>query len=181
MHKSCCVPSVNESSGSYWASGECHIMRSSQTWWLQTGSTVNLTNRTSYVRHSGEFSSPYEVLSVVPQGSVQGPFLFNILINELCGVLKYSHCHQLADDVKMYIEIKSHFDSWLLQFDIKNFHMWSVTNFMKINANKARVIYFCWKTNLHDFDYKLCESSITSTDCIRCLGVVLDTKLHFHQ
>ena len=52
---------------------------------------------------------------------------------------------------------------------------------MKLNSNKTRVISFCRKTNWHGFDYKLCESSITCTYCIRDLGVCIDKNLHFHQ
>ena len=51
---------------------------------------------------------------------------------------------------------------------------------MNLNVNKTKVISFCRKTNCHGFDYKLSEWSITRTDCIRDLGVLIDTNLHFH-
>jgi hypothetical protein len=77
-----------------------------------------LTNRTSYVRYCGAHSSSYEVLSGVPQGSVLGPLLFNIFINDLCGVVKYSNCLLFADEIKIFPEIKSPHDSFLLHSDI---------------------------------------------------------------
>jgi hypothetical protein len=49
----------------------------------------------------------------------------------------------------------------------------------KRQQNQSR--FFCRKTNCHGFDYELSESSVTRTDCIRDLGVLIDTKLHFHQ
>jgi hypothetical protein len=52
---------------------------------------------------------------------------------------------------------------------------------MKLNVNKTRVISFSRKTNLLLFDYKLCESLITRTECIRDLGVQIDSKLRFHN
>ena len=51
---------------------------------------------------------------------------------------------------------------------------------MNLNVNKTKVISFCRQTNCHGFDYKLSEWSITRTDCIRDLGVLIDTNLHFH-
>jgi hypothetical protein len=61
-----------------------------------------LTNRESCVRFSGLFSSPFVVLSGVPQGSVLGPLVFNIFINDLCEVINHSSCLLFADDLKVY-------------------------------------------------------------------------------
>jgi hypothetical protein len=52
---------------------------------------------------------------------------------------------------------------------------------MKLNVNKSRVISFCRKTNRRLFYYKLCESLITRTECVKDLGVESDSKLHFHH
>jgi hypothetical protein len=88
------------------------------------------------------------VLSGVPQGSVLGPLLFNLFINDLCGVVKYSNCVLFADDIKIFREIKSPHDSLLLQSDINCVRGWCISNFMKLNVNKTRVISFSRKTNL---------------------------------
>jgi hypothetical protein len=113
----------------------------------------------------------------VPQGSVLGPLLFNIL----CGVVKYSNCLLLSDDIKSFREIKSPQDSLLLQCDKNCVLGWCISNCKKFNINKTRPISFCRKTNLLLFDIKLCESLITRTECIKDLGVLIDSKLHFHN
>jgi hypothetical protein len=93
--------------------------------------------------------------------------------------VQYSNCIFFADDVKVHREIKSPYDSWVLQSDINNVRAWCISNYTNLNVNKTRVISFCRKTLCHDFDYELSESSITRTDCIRDLGVLIDTNIHF--
>jgi len=51
---------------------------------------------------------------------------------------------------------------------------------VKRTGNKARIISLCRKTKWIGY-YKPCESYITGTGCIRDLGMLTDTKLHFHQ
>ena len=108
---------------------------------------------------------------------VLGPSLFIILINDLCSAIKYSNCFLFAYDVKIYREIKSPYYSCIS--DISNDRVWCISNYMNLNVNKTRVISLCRK-NSHGFDYKLRESSITRTDCIRDMVVLIDTNLHFH-
>ena len=110
-----------------------------------------------------------------------GPLPFIVFIIDSCDVVKYLNYMLFANDAKIYQEIKSPFGSWLLQPNISNVRLWCISICVKLNVNKTRVISFCRKTNWHGFDCKLCESSITCTDCIRDLGVLMDTKLHFHQ
>jgi hypothetical protein len=52
---------------------------------------------------------------------------------------------------------------------------------MQLKVNKTRVSSFGRKTDWHDFYYKMCESSVANSDCNKDLGVLTDTKLHFHQ
>jgi hypothetical protein len=52
---------------------------------------------------------------------------------------------------------------------------------VKLKVNTARVISCCRKTNWRGFDSKLFASSITHTNCVRDLGVLIGSKLHFQQ
>jgi len=52
---------------------------------------------------------------------------------------------------------------------------------MTIKVNKTTATSFCGKTNPHGLHYKLCESAITRTHCIRDVGVLIDKIFIFYQ
>ena len=62
-----------------------------------------LTGRTQCVRVEGFTSKWMEVVSGTPQGSVLGPLLFVVFINDLPDDMKYSICRMFADDCKLYV------------------------------------------------------------------------------
>ena len=69
----------------------------------------------------GQSSDPVHVLSGVPQGSVSGPVLFLIFINELSDTIK-TFVHLFADDCILYRNIKSLTDSQILQEHLNDDH-----------------------------------------------------------
>jgi hypothetical protein len=101
-----------------------------------------LTNRQSRVRYSGVHFTPFEAQSGVPQGSVLGPLLFNILMNDLCDVIKHSKCLIFSDDLRVYRAIISPSDCLLLQSDIDRVRNWCLANFMKPDFSKIKIISF---------------------------------------
>jgi MFS-type transporter involved in bile tolerance (Atg22 family) len=140
-----------------------------------------LSNRQSHVRVSGIFYSPFEVVSGVPQGSVLGPLLFSVFINDLGDAITYSKYLLFADDIKIYQAIKSPVDCNLLQSDINSIQGWCTANCPKLNMSKTKIITSSRETNMLIYDYKLCQSSLARTDSIKDLGIFLDSKLQFHD
>ncbi|PNF30002.1 hypothetical protein B7P43_G06208 [Cryptotermes secundus] len=51
---------------------------------------------------------------------------------------------------------------------------------MKLNIAKTRVVSYTRKTNFLSYEYQLCHAIITCTSCIKDLGVLFYSKLHFH-
>lgn len=100
-----------------------------------------LWHRTVYVAFNWHKSSLFIPTSGVPQGSVLGPLLINIFINDLCQLLK---CPFLlfADDLKIFIKIKSRADLIKLQNDIDRLFRWSTENKLKLYIDKCQSMVF---------------------------------------
>jgi len=83
-----------------------------------------LTLRTTRVGVRGYFSDWFQVLSGVPQGSVLGPLLFLLFVNELHSWIVNS-MRMFADDTKVWTYIRSTEDSQSLQKDLDSLTTWS--------------------------------------------------------
>ena len=100
--------------------------------WIETF----LRNRTQIVKVNGENSFSAPVLSGIPQGSVLGPLLFVIYINDLPDSVN-SDSFLFADDTKILRQITSAEDSITLQNDLKMLEEWSNKWLLRFNAEKC--------------------------------------------
>ena len=118
-----------------------------------------LNNRNQKVVIDGYSSDTISVDSGVPQGSVLGPILFLVFINDLPDLVK-SQCRLFADDCLLYNEIQTFNDSLQLQKDLKLLENWAEEWGMKFNAKKCYIIStekggipFFYTLNDHIFQY----------------------------
>ena len=87
---------------------------------------------------NGKFSSWEEVLLGVPQGSVLGPLLFLIFINDLDSVLEEVEClKKFADDTKLGSMVKTPEDQARLKRALDALYQWSTTWGMEFNVAKC--------------------------------------------
>jgi hypothetical protein len=114
-----------------------------------------LRDRKQFVRYGCYESGSYPTPSGVTQGSVLGPLLFLIMINDLVSVLKYSKCRLYADDVKLFAEVKYEHDCQLIQDDIDALNRWSLDNKMRFNHDKCNIMTFSRQRKPIVYDYKL--------------------------
>ena len=96
-----------------------------------------LINRYQRVLINGSYSDWLPVTSGVPQGSVLGPLLFILYIDDLKTVVCYSTLKLFADDVALYREIKCSADCLLLQKDLDNIYLWTIKWQLRLNASKC--------------------------------------------
>ena len=99
-----------------------------------------LKNRTQQVVIDGSTSSPAEVLSGVPQGTVLGPVLFIVYMNDLNKVIKHSLLKCFADDSKLIKSIQNPEDREKLIQDLEAVLQWTEDNSMQFNADKFQLL-----------------------------------------
>ena len=89
------------------------------------------------------------VLSGVPQGTVMGPLLFLLYVNDLPSVLDpATACQLFADDCLIYRSIKSLSDHVALQKDLESLHRWGETWGLKFNVSKCNIMHLSRKSVL---------------------------------
>ena len=108
--------------------------------------TKYLRNRKQRVILDNVISESVDVLLGVPQGSILGPLLFVLFINDIYeNINKDSNIALFADDTKIWRDINSELDCETLQNDINTLSIWSRNNKMSFHPDKCKAlsIYDC--------------------------------------
>lgn len=133
-----------------------------------------LSHRMQRVYLNGSFSEWRNVLSGVPQGSVLGPILFLIYINDLdSGVMNW--ILKFADDTKIFSKINNLKDGSKLQNDLQTLIQWSIEWQMHFNFKKCKVMHI--GSNNLQLQYFMSTTHLDSVDSEKDLGVVISSDL----
>ena len=98
-----------------------------------------LTNRRQRVQIRGSYSEWSPVISGVPQGSILGPIMFLIYVNDIPNIIT-STAKLFADDTKIYRQINKVVDSIALQSDLTALDLWADRWQVKFNPSKCEVM-----------------------------------------
>ena len=140
-----------------------------------------LVERRQRVKIGTSFSTWQEIKLGVPQGSVLGLFLFDLFINDFFYEIQHSQVCSFANDDTTY-EYGQNLDSVALSIesDMKVAMCWYKNKEMVANPEKFQLIFIALKD-----DIKLCIDVngivVQMTDCVKLLGVTIDSMLHFNQ
>ncbi len=141
-----------------------------------------LQDRKQTVLLDGSKSQPATVRSGVPQGTVLGPLLFLLYINDKGDELKPGTSIRLfADDCLIYRSIKSQADTEILQEDLTGLEKWSINWKMTFNPKKCYVLKVTHNIRRRiEQDYKLHDTILEVKEHNAYLGVELDNKLSWN-
>ena len=140
-----------------------------------------LSGRTQFVSVQGFDSEIENVKHGVPQGSVLGPLLFLIYINDLHACINYSKVYHFADDTNLLNTSSSPKRMQKqVNIDLKLLYQWLLANKISLNCAKTELIFFHkpgHPINGFDFKIKMNGHKLIPSDHIKYLGVYLDSTL----
>lgn len=133
-----------------------------------------LGSRKQFVCVNGHSSERKQILSGVPQGSILGPFLFNVYVNDIMNTDKKTKFVVYADDTTLLFSAKTETELFTkANFTLHHLHKWSQLNALKINTVKTKAILFRPKAKNINIGGQLSlnNSTIEIVPALKTLGV----------
>ena len=144
-----------------------------------------LYDRSQYVTYDGMQSDTQKIRCGVPQGSILGPLLFIIYMNDICNISELLFTILYADDTSAILNGKNLIELLnTINTELKLLAIWLDANKLSLNVEKSYYILFHRtriKTPHIHIDICMNNSVLKQTNCIKYLGVFIDSKLSWIQ
>ncbi len=141
-----------------------------------------LSGRKQRVVLEGQQSDWLAVSSGVPQGSILGPLLFLIFINDLPNqIASPSQMGLYADESKMFRVTKNEDDVEKFQGDLSNVHDWSRRWWMQFNTKKCKFMRLTHKNSFKDTHYDMNGVLLDRVKSVKDLGISVTDDLRWSQ
>ena len=140
-----------------------------------------LRNREQYVKYNNYQSEQIDISTGVPQGSILGPLLFSICINDLMTVSDKLNFIMYADDTTIYFNLED-FDPTCIEANITNelekVNIWLKLNKLSLNTQKTKLMVFHRKQkNVREINLSIDHNQIEQIPVFNFLGIILDENL----
>ena len=146
--------------------------------------TDYLSDHVQSVHYQNVLSDPNPIVSGVPQGSILGPLLFVLFVNEMPSVVSRCNVMMYADDTVMIFSSNSAEEiEDVLNQELNTLYAWLSTNGLFLNKKKSEFIIFGTSARLsstRNCDMKIDGSSIKCVSSFKYLSVVLDEVLNWN-
>ena len=140
-----------------------------------------LSERYQQVIVQGISSESGKVISGVPQGTVHGPILFILYINDITEVIRNASVMIFADDSKLIKDIENEDDRTKLIEDLKAVIAWAEENKMELNDTKFMLLQHGNKEDIK-IPYQISENvTLEKSDFAKDLGILVDVDLKWRQ
>ena len=140
-----------------------------------------LTNRMQYVNLSGYNSDSFVVKCGVPQGSVLGPLLFLVYVNDLPNASSLN-IRMFADDTVLFCSHKySQNVEAMVNNELHKVSKWFCSNKLSLSLNKTRYMILSKSKTNEPFSVQINGFEIEQTHSYKYLGVIIDDKLKWHD
>ena len=144
--------------------------------------TSYLLGRVQYIEYLGVCSKKLPVSTGVPQGSVLGPLLFLIYINDLPTVNNISYILMYADDTTLFCNFDSTQNEFTINNELDNVYRWLCSKKLSLNVSKTK--YMCFhipKRKVIFPDLKINNITIDRVTDFKFLGLIISSNLKWNK
>ena len=164
---------------------DCDIMLRNLYFYGVRGNALNwftsyLTNRTQSVKYCNSISNKLRVTMGVPQGSILGPLLFILYINDMPRILQNARPIIFADDTTLFVSNRDvNLALNLLQEDVDRLILWFMANKLSLNLSKTNYMLFTTNTTVRcrTIGFEINGIAIERVQHCKFLGVFFDEGL----